>query len=332
MLQAARADKTKPFREEHFLLSVIWKNPEYIDAYLSEQGLSLARGTVRALEKWRKHYVAGPFFVERFTKNGAVFISTQTGQVYLVRGVTSDIEESVDKNALPLMVETALLPYKGNLVYDGMMQAFPDALDAEGKKAITKIYEYAKEHDHIIRVLPPPNPAQDDVQLEQMLRAIMPLLPKEPKEGLSRKLNDDPEVHLIPDADLATIRKLLKKMRRSQKDWDKIQEILFSGDVITAEPMFESGDLKGVEHVLCQDEVLYVFTTAEKCQSYLRYLNKDDEAHRFFQIVTLSYEAAIRIADDYHKQIFVDFHPDTRFDKILVYDSRTSRLTASILL
>ena len=332
MLKAARADKTKPYREEHALLSIIWERPEYIDAYLEERESSLARGTVKSLKKWRKYYVPGPFFIERFTKEGAVFISVQSGQVYLVSGITSDVE-GVDEKALPFLVETALLPYKGRIVYDGMMQAISELLDSDGKKQLSGVYEYAKEEDHIITALPPANPAVENGQWELMIRAIMPSLQQKASQTeLAQQLSDDAEVHLIPPENLVTLDKLLRKLRRSQKDWDKIQDILFAGDVITAEPMFESEDVQGVEHILCDHDVLLVFTTAEKCQNYILRLNKGYESNRYFQIVTMPYETAVQIADDTRKKLFVDFHPDRRFKRFLAYDSQTSRITANMLL
>lgn len=335
-LKSAHADKSRPYQEANALLNIVWDRPEYIDEYLAEKGATISAEARRNLIRWRKNYIPGPFFIERFTNAGTIFISVRDGQVYLVSGITSGIEESLDRGSLPCVVETALLPYKGRIVYDSTMHAIPEFLNPEGKQELARVYEFAKKNNSIIKILPPKNPAETNEQWELLIKAIMPTLFEKAgsisQDEFSQRLSDDPEVNLISETDLSVLGKLLSKMHRSQKDWDRIQEILFSGDVFTAEPTIKSDSIRAVEHILCNDDVLFIFTTSEKCQKYIRHLSEKDSSQRYFQIVTMPYETAVEIADDNHMQLFLDFPESESWKRFLAYDSETERLSASIVL
>ena len=333
-LKNSHADMNQPEQDAYALLNIVWKRPEFIDKYISEREATISAEARRNLSKWRKHYVPGPFFIERFTNKGAIFISAKDGQVYLVSGITSDIEESLDRNALPYVVETTLIPYRGRIVYDSTMKAKPKLLTPEGKQELARIYDAAKKNHNIIQMLPPKNPAEKNEQRELMVRSVMTALFEEAgsitRDELSRRLFDDPEVNLIPEKDLSVIEKLLCKPHRSQKDWDRIEEILFSGDVFTAEPMIESGSIKAVDHILCDDDVLFVFTTFDKCQKHIKRLGEKDPSLRYFEIGTLPYETAVAIADDNHLKLFLDYPENPLWEMFLAYESETRRLSATI--
>lgn len=329
-------DKSRPKQEANALLRMMWERPEYIDEYLAENGCTLSQKTRRTLSKWRKHFIQGPFFVERFTNAGAIFISAREGQVYLVSGITSDIEEGLDKNDLPCTVKTALIPFKGRIIYDSTMQIIPEFPNFEGKQELARVYESAKKHNHIIKTLPPKNPTEPNEQWELMIKAIMPTLFEKAgsisQEELSRRISDDPDVNLISETNLAVLGRLLNKIHRSQKDWDRIQDILFSGDVFTAEPAIETDSIRGVDHVLCDEGVLHVFTTLEGCHKHIKHLSEKDTSQRYFQIGTLPYETAIEIADDNHMNLFLDFQVETPWKKFIAYDSKAKRISATITL
>lgn len=330
------ADENISSQEANALLRIVWERPEYIDEYLAERGDALSQKARRTLSKWRRYFVKGPFFIERFTNTGAIFISVREGQVYLVSGITSDIEDGLDEHTLPCVVKTALIPYKEKIIYDSTMQVIPEILNSEAKEALAKVYESAKKCDRIIKTLPFKKPVEINDQWELMIQTIMPTL-LEKKETISQeeaiqRISSDPDVNLISKANLAVLERLLNKTHRSQKDWDRIQDILFSGDVFTAEPMSENDGIRGIDHVLCHEGVLHVFTTFAECQKHIKHLSDNNSTQRYFQIATLPYETAVEIADDNRMKLFLDVQTKDSWKKFLVYDSETRQLSASIAL
>ena len=335
-VKIAYAEENISSQEANALLRIVWEQPEYIDEYLAERGDALSQKTRCTLSKWRKHFVQGPFFIERFTNTGTIFISVREGQVYLVSGITSDIEDGLDEHTLPCVVKTSLIPYKGRIIYDSTMQVIPEILNSEGKQELARVYESAKKQNRIIKTLPPQKSIKTNEQWERMIQAIMPTL-FENKETISQeeamqRISSDPDVNLISEANLAVLGRLLNKTHRNQKDWDRIQDILFSSDIFTAEPMGETDSIRGVDHVLCNEGVLHIFTTFAECQKYIKHLSDNNSTQRYFQIATLPYAIAVEIADDNRMKLFLDVQIKNPRKKFLVYDSETRRLSASIAL
>lgn len=316
----------------HTLLAAVWKRPEYIDEYLSENDKYLPRKTKNTLSKWRKHFISGPFILERFTSDGAVFISVLDGKVYLVSGITSDIEEGVNKDFLPCVAETALVPYKGKIIYDSTMLNMPLLLDSGGITELSMYYRDAKERGRIIRTLPSPIPLEDNEQWSALLNTIMAAVSKELEhaDDVEKQASLNPELHLISEADLAVLERLLRKIYRTPADWDRIQEVLFSGDVVTAQPALSSENVRCVDDVLCHNGILQVFTTIEKCRKYIRYLNEKYGLNIYYRIISLSFEAIIEIADDHKMDVWLDFSTERNRKKFVAYTSKNQRLSAMV--
>lgn len=338
-LKDAKVDMGNPDHVRHVLLSFIWEHPERIDQYLAEKGFEIPAQARQVLADWRKHFVPGPFFVERFTKTGAIFISTTDGNVYLVRGITTDIDVMMARMALPCLVYTTLIPYNGCIVYDSSMKAvedFLDDLDEHAPQLITEIYETAKRYNNIIRRLPPKQDLAPDKQRNIMLEAMMPVitnaLPKMTPEEFARQISENPDIHRIQPKDLFVLEKLLDKDFRNPEEWDRIQDILNSGDLFSAIPYRRPKSIKAVEGILCHKGELMVFTTLEKCKKFIDFLHETDDSIRYMNFTTISYEDALDIADQTQRRMVIDIPVKDIFQKCLVYESDKQKLSATLVL
>ena len=100
-----------------------------------------------------------PFYIERFLKRYTIFI--KDAEVYGVLGLREDFEEVVPRSRLPLYVETALVPFKGKIVYDGLFQAYNIYFGGRTKRNLRESYMRAKQNNRIIESL---EPAQKETQ------------------------------------------------------------------------------------------------------------------------------------------------------------------------
>lgn len=66
-----------------------------------------------------EHYVRDRFFVMKHYKKYTVLMGND--KLYGVLGLMQPIEEIIPEWALPAMIETVLLPFRGHYVYDGLM-------------------------------------------------------------------------------------------------------------------------------------------------------------------------------------------------------------------
>ena len=354
------AKKTHPhsYIEEQTLLGVIWNRPELIDRYLTQKGMSLSELARSVLHQWRHSFVYGTFIIERFLKTGAVFISAHDGRTYLVSGITSEIEESLNKKVLPCLVDTALLPFKGRIVYDSAMLSMPNIIDKDGAKELAKVYQEARRKGQIIESLPSDVPPPDADRWQRCVDVVIPSILEQvadsvrertesgegsTMEDFKRKLAENPDIHLISEEQTATLEKLLGKPHRSEDDWDVIKDILYSIHVVTATPIQKRSKIKSVDHILCEKGDLLVYTTMEKCQKNMQKLFKKDSKLRFCQYTFLPCEEVLDIALDHKMQVFIDRpedrsknymmeHPEELFDLCLVYDGKTERISATMVI
>jgi len=107
--------KQEPFIK---IRSVLWDNPEWIDDFIidNEYG-DLTEVELGILTDWRKNFVKGRFIIMRHLKKYSVFMTfDEPTKLFGVCGITNPISELVPSSAIPLMVETTLLPFKDKII------------------------------------------------------------------------------------------------------------------------------------------------------------------------------------------------------------------------
>ena len=137
----------------HKLMNELWGHANSIRDYLAECGDTLSEADRQIISGWTR-FVRGRFMIERYLKSGAIFIPVDgKKRVYLVSGITSEIEENIPRNALPVMVQTTLIPFMGRIIYDGLMVPFSVAFGGGIKGDLKETYLDAKREEHIIKQL-----------------------------------------------------------------------------------------------------------------------------------------------------------------------------------
>jgi Domain of unknown function (DUF6398) len=135
---------------------------ELIDAFIAENPFHLDEGDLEIVRSW-KDLVAGTFYVFRQLQNYMVFLSANEPVVaYGVLALSDPFEDLLGPD-LPRMVKTTLLPFKGKIVYDGLMSGYNVTFGAGIRRSLNENYKNAKELFGIITSLPPvagnPQPA-----------------------------------------------------------------------------------------------------------------------------------------------------------------------------
>ena len=100
--------------------------------------------------------MAGEFYVYRCLKKYTVFLTT--GEPVVAYGVLSlmDSLEDLIGHRLPHLCKTVLLPFKGRIVYDGMLAGYNITFGSGIRRRLKESYDDAKERQGIITTLPPP--------------------------------------------------------------------------------------------------------------------------------------------------------------------------------
>ena len=131
----------------------LWKSPELIEAYVQENPDALPSDQLEIVGKW-KSFVKGSFFILRHLKKGSIFIG-KDDKVYAVHGIQDPLEEVIPSYALPHMVEAILLPFKGKIIYDGLLSGYSIHFGGGMRSSFNRMYMAAKQKDRIITTLEP---------------------------------------------------------------------------------------------------------------------------------------------------------------------------------
>jgi hypothetical protein len=205
----------------------LWENNGLIEAYAQENPDALSRGELEIVRRW-KDFVKGSFFILRHLKKGSIFVKDEL--VYSVHGIQDPLEEVIPSYALPQMVEAILLPFKGRIVYDGLLSGYNIHFGGGIRSSLEHAYKTAKLRDRIITTLEP-DLAQPIIvkskkniipQLKQVSDSLANLKSDSPLEKAALALARTsielallyPEEALSPDEVEAQARKILKASQR----------------------------------------------------------------------------------------------------------------------
>jgi len=131
----------------------LWKNPKLIDAYLDLNPDHLPAEEQEIIYKW-KQFIADTFHIFRFLKNYTIFIGKRS-QVYGVVGLNNSLAELFIGRPLPILVEAVLLPFKGQIIYDGLLRPHDIFFGSGVRSDLNETYMIAKQNGRIITTLEP---------------------------------------------------------------------------------------------------------------------------------------------------------------------------------
>ena len=129
----------------------LWKNTDIIDLYLDENS-DLQEEHKSILLSWKRR-VRGDFILVKYLKDGAVFVSADGKEVYLVKGIVSSWKEMVRETPLPTVIEATFIPFRDVIISDGVIVPHFITLKGQLKQTVKDKYKEAKMNDQIRRSL-----------------------------------------------------------------------------------------------------------------------------------------------------------------------------------
>jgi hypothetical protein len=151
-------DDKKKLRQRFFQTNVQYSTTEIVNAYISENLSKLNEEEMNVIRKFNEFYES-QFYLVHGNEDGAFMIDiatldTSKPLVYLVHGITeslSDVLEGIF--ILPVEIETILLPFKGGIIYDGMITNMK-AVDSQlSHKLIKVVMKSIKNETYLTKLL-----------------------------------------------------------------------------------------------------------------------------------------------------------------------------------
>jgi hypothetical protein len=137
-----------PLEEKAEVREALYENKQLIDLFVQTNPQKFSQDRLLMVSKWR-NLVKGDFYIERFLKKHAIFISNEN-QVYAVCGLYQDFDEMIDPYDLPLLVQAVLLPFSGKIVYDGLFQLYSISFGGGIRGNLKESYMIAKQNNRVI--------------------------------------------------------------------------------------------------------------------------------------------------------------------------------------
>ena len=135
--------------------NALYENVGLLDDFVAQNPAQLAADELQIVQSW-KRFVSGTFYIERYLKKGTIFVgSGQPSKVYAVLGLTDPIEDVFYGHKPPIAVDAVLLPFKGRIVYDGLMSIYRVYFGSGIRADLKEIYMAAKQNRRIIETLEP---------------------------------------------------------------------------------------------------------------------------------------------------------------------------------
>lgn len=142
-----------PTKKKLKVRDALWEHPELFAAYVDENPNDLDQNNLEIIRKWQK-FIKGTFYIFRHLKKGSIFIGGKD-TVYAVHGIQDSLEEILPGYALPQMVEAILLPFKGQIIYDGILSGYNIIIGGGIRSDLKYTYTVAKNKGRITTTLEP---------------------------------------------------------------------------------------------------------------------------------------------------------------------------------
>jgi len=132
--------------------NAVYANLELIPQFAEENPQGFSDEELCIVRGWSK-FITGDFFIERYLARHAIFIKDKT--VYAVLGLYDSFEHFAPREYLPVYVKAVLLPFKGKIVYDGVMHTHRIHFGSGIRGDLKETYLTAKQNGRILESLEP---------------------------------------------------------------------------------------------------------------------------------------------------------------------------------
>ncbi len=143
------------------------ENPSLIDEFVEENPAALAPDELAIVARW-KDMVPGKFIVYKKLTHYWVFLDADKDppRAYGVKALTQPLEAILP--FVPYMGVTVLMPYQGQIVYDGIFDGYNISFGRGIRKGFKSAYRKAKHYYGIITALPFDPPEEEPSHEEQL--------------------------------------------------------------------------------------------------------------------------------------------------------------------
>jgi len=183
-----------PLERKLKIRNALYDHMALIDSFVAENPFNFSPEELEIIAGW-KNLVKGTFYLLRYLERYAIFLSVGTPpKAYGVVALTNTFQDILG-SGLPIMLEAVLLPFKGQIVYDGFLIPYRIIFGGGIRRELNDKYREAKFKFGIITSLPPPR--EEEKSDAELLRFYLRTESNRQRyrEEIERLINKNP--HLL---------------------------------------------------------------------------------------------------------------------------------------
>lgn len=165
--------KKLPSSQKVEVRDALYDNIGLVSSYLKENPQSLSAEELEIIEGWKK-FQRGNYYIERTLKKYAIFIGDEG--VYGVFALYDRLEDVLPYVRWPHYTKAVLLPFKGKIIYDGLLQGYRVSFGGGIKSNLKETYMAAKQNGRIIESFDPKIQAEIAVSREVPVKDFGPTM------------------------------------------------------------------------------------------------------------------------------------------------------------
>ncbi|MGQ9592418.1 MAG: hypothetical protein ACUVYA_19230 [Planctomycetota bacterium] len=129
------------------------KNPHILEEFLAKNPADLSPDELAIVASWR-HRVSGTFVILRYLKPYAVFMSQEKEpHLYGVQSLHDSFQALMHGASPPIMVRATLLPFRGRIIYDGILGLYSITFGPGLRARFARDYKRLRGREGIIEQL-----------------------------------------------------------------------------------------------------------------------------------------------------------------------------------
>lgn len=129
----------------------LYKHPHVINEFIQENPYNFSSDELHIIQEWN-NFIKGDFIILRHLKKYTIFLDEKEQKAYGVYRLYCPFEELV--GLLPVMAHAVLLPFKGKIIFDGMLFRYNVTLSSGLRRNLNDTYQKAKFRYGIIESIP----------------------------------------------------------------------------------------------------------------------------------------------------------------------------------
>jgi hypothetical protein len=149
----AVAYRSLPAEQRQELVKALLGRLDLIDGFVAANPARLSEEELRIVSSWR-HLVTGRFIALRQLKNHIILLACdEKTAAYGVTALVDSMEQVIPK-PLPAMIETVLLPFRGKIIYDGIVSTVNVTFGPGTRRGFEETFRTAKASGGVVTSLP----------------------------------------------------------------------------------------------------------------------------------------------------------------------------------